>query len=43
MSSLNFTTHPERASEKLLGSDDGLLTFQSMIAWFENQAEAKAA
>jgi phosphoribosylformylglycinamidine synthase I len=35
--------HPERASEKLLGSDDGLLIFQSMIAWFENQAKAKAA
>jgi phosphoribosylformylglycinamidine synthase I len=35
--------HPERASEKLLGSDDGLLVFQSMIAWFENQAKAKAA
>ena len=35
--------HPERASEKLLGSDDGLLIFRSMIAWFENQAKAKAA
>jgi len=35
--------HPERASEKLLGSDNGLLIFQSMIAWFENQARAKAA
>lgn len=35
--------HPERASEKLLGSDDGLLIFQSMIAWFENRAKAKAA
>jgi phosphoribosylformylglycinamidine synthase len=35
--------HPERASEKLLGSDDGLLIFQSMIACFENQAKAKAA
>jgi len=35
--------HPERASEKLLGSADGLLVFQSMIAWFENQAKAKAA
>ena len=32
--------HPERASEKLLGSDDGLLIFQSMIAWLENQAKA---
>lgn len=35
--------HPERASEKLLGSDDGLLIFQSMIAWCEHQAKAKAA
>jgi phosphoribosylformylglycinamidine synthase I len=35
--------HPERASEKLLGSDDGLLIFQSMIAWFENCAKARAA
>lgn len=35
--------HPERASEKLLGSDDGRLIFQSMIAWLENQAKAKAA
>ena len=25
--------HPERASEQILGSDDGLLVFQSMIAW----------
>lgn len=43
MSNLIFLPHPERASEKLLGSDDGLLVFQSMIAWFENQAKAKAA
>jgi phosphoribosylformylglycinamidine synthase len=35
--------HPERASERILGSDDGLLIFQSLIAWFENQAKAKAA
>jgi phosphoribosylformylglycinamidine synthase I len=35
--------HPERASEILLGSDDGLLIFQSMIAWLEHQAKAKAA
>jgi len=28
---------------KLLGSDDGLLTFQSVIAWLENQAKARAA
>jgi len=43
MDKLNFMPHPERASEKLLGSDDGLLIFQSMIAWLENQAKAKAA
>ncbi len=35
--------HPERASEKLLGSDDGLMIFQSIIAALENQAKAKAA
>ncbi|MFN3409027.1 MAG: phosphoribosylformylglycinamidine synthase subunit PurQ [Limisphaerales bacterium] len=35
--------HPERASEKLLGSDDGLLIFRSMVAWCEHQAKAKAA
>jgi phosphoribosylformylglycinamidine synthase I len=35
--------HPERASEKRLGSDDGLLIFQSMIAGFETQAKSKAA
>jgi phosphoribosylformylglycinamidine (FGAM) synthase-like amidotransferase family enzyme len=39
----NSNPHPERASEKLLGSDDGRLIFQSMIAWLENQAKAKAA
>jgi phosphoribosylformylglycinamidine synthase len=39
----NRMPHPERASEKLLGSDDGLLIFQSIIAWLENQAKAKAA
>ena len=35
--------HPERASEKLLGSDDGLLIFQSMIAALETKSAAKAA
>jgi phosphoribosylformylglycinamidine (FGAM) synthase-like amidotransferase family enzyme len=35
--------HPERASEMRLGSYDGLLIFQSMTAWLENQAKAKAA
>lgn len=35
--------HPERASEKLLGSDDGLLIFKSMIAWLEQRRAAKAA
>jgi len=35
--------HPERASENLLGSDDGLLIFQSMIAVLENKTAAKAA
>jgi phosphoribosylformylglycinamidine synthase subunit PurQ / glutaminase len=33
--------HPERASERLLGSDDGLLIFQSMIAWFEKSGEGE--
>jgi phosphoribosylformylglycinamidine synthase len=35
--------HPERASETLLGSNDGQLVFQSMIAWLESGAKAKAA
>jgi phosphoribosylformylglycinamidine (FGAM) synthase-like amidotransferase family enzyme len=34
--------HPERASEAILGSADGLLIFQSLLAWFENRM-AKAA
>ena len=29
---LGMMPHPDRSSEKLLGSDDGLLLFQSMIA-----------
>ena len=35
--------HPERASESLLGSADGKVIFQSMIARLENQAKAQAA
>jgi phosphoribosylformylglycinamidine synthase subunit PurQ / glutaminase len=34
--------HPERASEALLGGADGLLIFESLIAWLENRL-AKAA
>jgi phosphoribosylformylglycinamidine synthase I len=34
--------HPERASEPLLDSADGLLIFESLIAWLENRL-AKAA
>ncbi len=29
--------HPERASEAILGSADGLLLFQSMISWLEER------
>lgn len=35
--------HPERASEKLLGCDDGLHIFKSLIHWLENQPKSKAA
>jgi phosphoribosylformylglycinamidine synthase len=35
--------HPERASEPLLGSADGRLIFESMIAALENKAAEKAA
>jgi phosphoribosylformylglycinamidine synthase I len=35
--------HPERACEERLGSADGRLIFQSLIAWLENRAVAKAA
>jgi phosphoribosylformylglycinamidine synthase len=35
--------HPERASENLLGSADGLLVFRSMVAWLEKTLAAKAA
>jgi phosphoribosylformylglycinamidine synthase subunit PurQ / glutaminase len=34
--------HPERASESVLGSDDGRLIFESLIGWMENKI-AKAA
>ena len=36
-------THPERASEAILGSADGRLVFESMIAWLQNRPAAKAA
>jgi len=32
--------HPERASELLLGSDDGVLIFRSLIHWIEQRAAA---
>lgn len=35
--------HPERASEVILGSADGLLIFESLIAALENKSLAKAA
>jgi phosphoribosylformylglycinamidine synthase len=35
--------HPERASEALLGSDDGLLIFQSLIHWLEQRSKSAAA
>jgi phosphoribosylformylglycinamidine synthase len=35
--------HPERASEALLGCDDGLLIFRSLIHWLEQQRAAAAA
>lgn len=35
--------HPERASETLLGSDDGLLIFRSLIQWIDQQQGAVAA
>jgi len=34
--------HPERASESILGSEDGRLIFESLISWLENKI-AKAA
>jgi phosphoribosylformylglycinamidine (FGAM) synthase-like amidotransferase family enzyme len=35
--------HPERASEAILGSDDGRLIFASMIAALDAKGLAKAA
>src|SRR5213594_942401 len=35
--------HPERACEPLLGSADGRLIFESVIAAFENRSKAQAA
>ena len=35
--------HPERASERLLGGDDGLLIFRSLIHWIEQRPVAVAA
>ena len=35
--------HPERACEPLLGSDDGRLIFESLIAAWESKSMAKAA
>ena len=34
--------HPERASETILGSDDGRLVFESLVGWFAARM-AKAA
>jgi phosphoribosylformylglycinamidine synthase I len=34
--------HPERASEAILGSEDGRLIFESLLSWLENKM-AKAA
>jgi phosphoribosylformylglycinamidine synthase len=35
--------HPERASESVLGSEDGLLIFQSLLSWLEQGRPAMAA
>jgi phosphoribosylformylglycinamidine synthase len=35
--------HPERASEEILGSTDGRLIFESMIAALQNKPVARAA
>jgi phosphoribosylformylglycinamidine synthase I len=35
--------HPERASEALLGCEDGLLVFKSLIHYLQKQISAKAA
>jgi len=35
--------HPERASEAILGCDDGRLVFESLLAWLNSRKAAKAA
>mgnify|MGYP000483547325 CR=1 FL=1 len=35
--------HPERASEAILDGEDGRLIFESMIAWWEQRGQARAA
>jgi phosphoribosylformylglycinamidine synthase subunit PurQ / glutaminase len=35
--------HPERASEQILNGEDGRLIFESMVAWFDQQARVNAA
>lgn len=35
---LGMMPHPERSSEKELGSEDGLLIFKSIIKWLENKS-----
>jgi phosphoribosylformylglycinamidine (FGAM) synthase-like amidotransferase family enzyme len=35
--------HPERASEEILGSDDGRWILESMIAALQNKPVARAA
>lgn len=35
--------HPERASEKILGGEDGRVIFESLIHWLQNKGAAKAA
>ena len=37
---LGMMPHPERASESLLGSDDGLALFQSLLTWLADAAPA---
>jgi phosphoribosylformylglycinamidine (FGAM) synthase-like amidotransferase family enzyme len=37
---LGMIPHPERAMEKILGSDDGIHIFNSMVAHFEKQRVA---
>ena len=32
---MGLMPHPERASESLLGSEDGLVIFQSLVAWLQ--------